>query len=396
MDMDLTQIKKGKKFKNFHELCDALGVPFKKGNGRKTLIDEMNRFFTFEKLDGKQTLVITSVKSSPKIRMTYSGGVYAPYSVPLLCKILDTAHASDNYLVVSYGALAKLMGLCNSNYNNHKFINSFVRTNFSHLSHHECKAVKDKFLETSLARQKRIIRSTLTQLRESGIISYTQAFRGISYDGLVMKEISDTVNSRRIVNYETLDLQYGGYNASYDNLTLHEEMTYMHNCYDVMRELGYTKLNELINGGKRGEYNQALRRKTINEQNYYNIYEVFIIKPLIHNPIHYQRSIAPEFCALNNLVHKKSCETNIKFKVQDDRLKAVNEAYVKMCDGLLEIPNKKALTANDIRKPIGIYLENDDLPFSQFYISPDMELSSFVNMIMKSINSSEIQSNIDE
>lgn len=388
MELNLEKIKRGKEFKNFRALCEAVGLPFVKGNGRAVIIEKMNCHFTFKKLEGKQTLVITSVKSSPKIIMKYHGSQHLALSVPLMSQVMDFVGDENNYLQVSNSKLARILGLCNNAYYDPKSINLIKRHNSMDITSQQYRRIYSKFSTINASKQKRLIRNTLTKLQENGIIDYTQSFKKYSYSEEIMKEIREDVSRKSLVSYEIFDLKYASDTPRFGSLSHEEECNYVDFCIETMNNFGCATLKEIIDSGLQSRYNQKVRKWLITECNIYGVYEVYNIAPLRQRAFQYRFSLCQNFATLNNLCYRKSIEYEYKNKDLEILNEKAQSKYDEMCKEFILIKNKNTFNASILQNAIRPSITTGILPNSQYSISKDIK-TSLMNKIVKLSNSSE-------
>lgn len=68
--MNLNVLEKGMIFKSYKEMCCAIGIKCSKSGNKKTQVNELSRFFRFEKIKGSQNVVVCEIYDTPKEKMT--------------------------------------------------------------------------------------------------------------------------------------------------------------------------------------------------------------------------------------------------------------------------------------------------------------------------------------
>lgn len=113
-----------KMYKNYNELCKALEVePKKRGKSRDIQKEEFARHFEFEKVQGKQALLVTKIFEThieKEDKSHFKGNVasYVKYIEPLLKDMMARSYFQSRELTVNMmaSAIAKEIGIVNKNF----------------------------------------------------------------------------------------------------------------------------------------------------------------------------------------------------------------------------------------------------------------------------------------
>lgn len=177
--MNLSNIKVGQTFKNYKELCSALGEPVKGGKSKQLQLKEWERYFSFTKQGHKIT--INEIYDTPKEKQdmrSYGNNTvgYIDYIEILLLNLFaEKAKQGQRDLLISKGKLLKLLKMINSNY-------LFFRDKTHKLSEYinipEIE-IKD-FYESSNSTLENNLETALKRLRQKSLVYWTYAI-GVCY-----------------------------------------------------------------------------------------------------------------------------------------------------------------------------------------------------------------------
>lgn len=116
INIKLNNISEGQIFKNYKELCLALGEKVKTGNGKKSQLKEIERYIEYEKEGNK--FVIKEVYSKPKDKTDKrnTSGNIAPYIKDAELLLIDLMLCSNGELMLPNSALMQALKFVNHNY----------------------------------------------------------------------------------------------------------------------------------------------------------------------------------------------------------------------------------------------------------------------------------------
>lgn len=118
--MNLSKIRVGETYKNYKELCHALGEKVMAGNSKKAQLKEWERYFSYTKEGHK--FIITEIYNEPKERddkriLGNNAAYYIDYIEILLLNLFtEYAEQEQRTLLLSKSKLLYLLKMINTNY----------------------------------------------------------------------------------------------------------------------------------------------------------------------------------------------------------------------------------------------------------------------------------------
>lgn len=131
--VDVSKIKVGDVIANYPAMCKVLGEEPRKGKPQKRHIEGWKRFFKFEK-DGHKYIIL-EIYETPEIKIDGRAfGNNSTYNSHTTILLLDYIYRSesikqdeDKYVIeILTKTIINKVGLCNTNYDNEKFIKNLV------------------------------------------------------------------------------------------------------------------------------------------------------------------------------------------------------------------------------------------------------------------------------
>lgn len=303
MKMNLENIKKDMRIKNYKEMCSLLGENIKNGNSKKAQLKEWERYFTYSK-DGNK-FIINEIYSIPKEKedgRSESGSIYSEDIQKLLLDLLAQKENNGNIFLSCNQLLLKLQ-MVNSNY-------SMGRNNIPRLSEImkvDELVIKDVYDYTH-NKLKSILENALNSLSRKSWINYykkiTVCVNKVSVETNALGQ--PKLNSNNSIEYIVT--------PEYREATIEEEQYILGVEANLLDEMKCEDKRDLIIKGRMEEFRckvNKLLKENCNIEFYYNSYQIISNKEVLVERLgRFEK--ANRFNNLNNNILKSSKKSIVK------------------------------------------------------------------------------------
>ncbi|MDD3362789.1 MAG: hypothetical protein PHW34_14070 [Hespellia sp.] len=117
-EVNICNIEIGQVYKNYADICDALGEPECGGNSKKGQLNRWKRYFKFEKKGYKFIVLDIYDEPLPKNDGRKNRNIYVRYIELILLSVLSQQKDKKYVLYITKNQLWRLLGMINDNYKN--------------------------------------------------------------------------------------------------------------------------------------------------------------------------------------------------------------------------------------------------------------------------------------
>ena len=180
----------GQEFKNWKELCIFIDQPVLKANSRKAQKNRLSEYFTFHKVDGKQTIIIDSIIRQSGVSLSH--GLFAHGIQSLLLNMLAVNYMAteNNVMLITHNVLSERLSLTSKKFRKLMLDKKHVAIDYNV----DAQIVSDFFYEITRQSKKRII-SSMDGLVKSKLIEYNTI-------GMIAYAIGKDVKRRKMNSIE--------------------------------------------------------------------------------------------------------------------------------------------------------------------------------------------------
>lgn len=263
--MKIENLKVGMTIKNYKELCLLLGVEVKSGNTKIAQHKEFERYFNYKKQGNKY--LITEIHSIVKDKKDKRGGNNKVYQEDFEKLMICTLYKNKKEeMLLSKGAIFKVMNLCNENY-------ILGRSNIPKLSKILELPQKSiyEFYDTNGSKLTDIIERNLKSMRRKSLLIFENVMSVATYKTLIATNgMNEPIIKNGKLIYDT--------KLVYREATKQEKQVILQYEEEVKNELGAIDNKEVFLMGKWKEYKklveQKLKDNNVNIQFYYDSYKL--------------------------------------------------------------------------------------------------------------------------
>lgn len=217
--MDITKIKQGDTYKNYKELCLALGEEPKTSNSKKAQMKEWERYFKFTKQGHK--FMINKIYETPQIKndSRSNGNNVSAYmdSIEMLILDLLAQEKHRGQLFLSRNKLLKELKMINENYTYYRN----RKLNLSKFMNIGMEEIND-FYESSISTFKSNLETALNRLQKQSLIFWNYALTICYIDTRI--EMTDTGEVKAVKREKLTD--DGEFITVYDTVKPIQELSY--------------------------------------------------------------------------------------------------------------------------------------------------------------------------
>ncbi len=359
MKIENLEVGQGYKYK---ELCAKLGIepkPSSNTNGRNAHRKEFKQYFEYEQKG--QKYIITKIHKEKKKkedkRENNKGGNNKVYQEDFEKLMICTLYNNNkNEMLLSKGAIFKVMNLCNDNY-------IIARSNIPKLS--EILELPQKniyeFYDTNGSKLTNIVERNLKAMRSKSLIISEQVVSVATYSTIIAtNELNEPIIKNDKLIYDT--------KLIYREATTEEKEIILKYENEAKEELGATDNKEIFLKGKWKQYKklveQKLKDNNINIQFYYDAYKLTWDKSNIEK-------------AYNQL--ELNCDLDSEANLKDN----LNNNVMKSIEKSAKTRHTKSLNKSD-KHDIDIFRSRDNYIEEQLKIS-DMLINNKANSLKEEL-----------
>lgn len=259
--MNTENLEVGMVFKNYGELCNALGIIPKSSNSKKAQLKEMDRRFKIEKGKERHSLVITEIFKEilPKKENQGNLPVYIQYMELLLLKCLQQEESKK--LLVSNIKLAEKLKMIHSDYS--KYYDK--KNELSNILNVDLAHVQD-FITTTSNGYINAIKTILRRLESRSIILYETRWKTVEKKSYI---VNDKIKRNVVTRFAT------------DK----EKDVISKIRYDILQNYGGT-MRDVYKSGSLNEYQRLYSTRLQYElgiDDAYKVYDININKKAVHS-----------------------------------------------------------------------------------------------------------------
>ena len=188
--IDLNGMYPGQEFKNWKELCNFIDQPVLKANSRKAQKNKLSEYFTFHKLDKKQTIIIDTIIKANGVSVSH--GLFAHGIQTLLLNMLASHYVATNknVMLITHNVLAEKLALTSE-----RFKLSLPNKNAIGEEYNIDQQIISDFFHEVTRQNKRRIENSMNGLANDGLIKYSKV-------GMIAYRRGKTVNRRKMNTLE--------------------------------------------------------------------------------------------------------------------------------------------------------------------------------------------------
>ena len=167
----------------YHDLCDLLGLEFKRGKGKELQLKQLRQFLDLDQQTIPRKIILKEIYEDDKITIVAGKGKYLPFIRNIL---LNQLHSASPY-IGTYKELIPILGLASNGYAearyNAHFFGEEIKKKYAGIIDTDYLAEENlyNFLFMTGTILQDIIRSSLNQLEKKKLISVKRSLRLFRY-----------------------------------------------------------------------------------------------------------------------------------------------------------------------------------------------------------------------
>lgn len=333
--MDTKNLYVNQTIKNYKELCKILDIPILNGNSKIAQLKKCNQYFSFKQQNNKY--IIKEIFEQPISQKPNKskGSPFQKLNEFIICQLLlNNFNDEEGQLVFTLNQLAEQVGYVNENFKNIYFSKNeiAIKNNIS-------KNTVMEFYDRSIESYRRILKTTLKNLEQQGIIAVEEVY-------FCIESVENTVISNETIRneYEDEHEEVSGkifFDKRYRQATEYEINESLKIKNKILNEMGFNSIKDIYINRKEQIYFKLLKRQLFEKLHIYNIYKTYKMYYIYNYMDKKVNELKEQIKEVNNLFYnkiinnrKKEIKKFPKNPVEDTEY---IEGYEKLCDTYIKL-----------------------------------------------------------